>query len=40
MVAASIQLAAVVAATSKAPWLRETLPMASRVVDPYENHIT
>jgi hypothetical protein len=28
------------AATSKAAWLRETLPTASLVLDPYENHVT
>jgi hypothetical protein len=28
------------AATSKSERLRETLPTASRVLDPYENHIT
>jgi hypothetical protein len=39
-VAASIQLEAAVAATSEAARLRETLPMASRVLDPYENPVT
>jgi hypothetical protein len=39
-VAASIQLEAVVVATSKAARLRETLPTASQVLDPYENPIT
>jgi hypothetical protein len=29
-----------VAATSEAAWLRETLPMTSRVLDPYENPVT
>jgi hypothetical protein len=38
-VAASIHLEAV-AATSKSARLRETLPMASRVLDPYVNLIT
>jgi hypothetical protein len=37
---ASIQLEAAVAATSEATRLRETLPMASRVLDPYENPVT
>jgi hypothetical protein len=40
VVAASIQLEVAVTATSKATWLRETLPMASLVLDPYENTIT
>jgi hypothetical protein len=39
-VAASIQLEVVVAATSKAARLQETLPMASQVLDPYENPVT
>jgi hypothetical protein len=39
-VAASIQLEAVVSATSEAARLRETLPMASRVLGLYENPIT
>jgi hypothetical protein len=39
-VASSIQLEAVVVATSEATWLRETLPMASWVLGPYENLIT
>jgi hypothetical protein len=30
----------VVAATSKAARLQETLPMASQVLDPYENPVT
>jgi hypothetical protein len=33
VVAASIQLEAAVAATSKSGWMRETLPTASRVLD-------
>jgi hypothetical protein len=37
---ASIQLDAAVMTTSEATWLWETLSMASRVLDPYENHIT
>jgi hypothetical protein len=40
VVAVSIQLEAAVVATSKAARLRETLPTASRVLDPYENHVT
>jgi hypothetical protein len=40
VVAASIHLEAVVAATSNSAQLWETLPMASRVLDPYENPIT
>jgi hypothetical protein len=39
-VVTSIQLEAAVVATSKAPRLRETLPTASRVLDPYENPVT
>jgi hypothetical protein len=39
-VAAGIQLEVVVVATSEAAWLRETLLMASRVLDPYENPVT
>jgi hypothetical protein len=39
-VAASIQLEAAVAATLEAARLRETLPIASRVLKPYENHVT
>jgi hypothetical protein len=39
-VVASIQLEAVVAARPEAARLRETLPMASRVVGPYENPVT
>jgi hypothetical protein len=39
-VAVSIQLEAVVAASSKSVRLQETLPMASLVVDPYEEHVT
>jgi hypothetical protein len=39
-VAVSIQLEVAVAATSKAAWLRETLPTTSRVLDLYENTIT
>jgi hypothetical protein len=39
-VAASIQLDAVVAATSEAARLWETLPMASWMLDPYENLVT
>jgi hypothetical protein len=38
--AASFQLEAVVAATSKSSWLWETLSTASRVLDPYENPVT
>jgi hypothetical protein len=30
----------VVAVTLKVTWLREVLPMASRVFDPYENPVT
>jgi hypothetical protein len=37
-VAASIHLK-VMAATSEAAWLRETLPMASQVLGPYENPV-
>jgi hypothetical protein len=37
---ASIQLEVAVAATLKAARLRETLPMASQVLDPYENSVT
>jgi hypothetical protein len=40
VVAASIQLEAVVVATSEAAWLWEALPMASRVLDLYENPVT
>jgi hypothetical protein len=40
VVAASIQLEAVVAATSKYAWLHEILPTASQVLDPYENPVT
>jgi hypothetical protein len=39
-VAASIQLEAAIAATSKSDRLRETLPTTSWVLDPYENPIT
>jgi hypothetical protein len=39
-VVASIHLEVAVAATSKPAWLWETLPTASRVLDPYENPIT
>jgi hypothetical protein len=39
-VVASIQLEAVVEATPKSARLWETLPMASWVLDPYENPIT
>jgi hypothetical protein len=39
-VVASIQLKAVVAASSEAARLWETHPIASRVLDPYENPIT
>jgi hypothetical protein len=39
VVAASIQLEAVVETTSEAAWLRETLPTASRVVGLYENPV-
>jgi hypothetical protein len=38
-VAAGIQLEAAMAATSKSTWLWETLPTASRVLDPYENPV-
>jgi hypothetical protein len=38
--AANIQLEAVVVATLKSVWLRETLPTTSRVLDPYENPVT
>jgi hypothetical protein len=34
-----MQVEAMVATTSKAARLREALPMASRVLDPYENPI-
>jgi hypothetical protein len=34
------RLEAVVMTTSEATWLWETLSMASRVLDPYENHVT
>jgi hypothetical protein len=40
VVAASIQLEVVVVATSESTQLQETLPMASRVLDPYENLVT
>jgi hypothetical protein len=40
VVAVSIQLEVVVVATSKATRLRETLSMASWVLNPYENPIT
>jgi hypothetical protein len=36
---ASIQLEAVVVATSEAAQLWETLPTTSQVLDPYENHV-
>jgi hypothetical protein len=39
-VAASIHLEAMVAATSKSTQLRETLLVASQVLDPYENPVT
>jgi hypothetical protein len=39
-VVASIQLEAVVAATSEAAQLRETLPTSSRVFSLYENPVT
>jgi hypothetical protein len=39
-VATSIQLETVVVATSEAARLRETLPTASRVLDPYEKPVT
>jgi hypothetical protein len=39
-VAASIQLEVAVVATSEAAWLQETLLMASRVLNPYENPVT
>jgi hypothetical protein len=39
-VAGSIQLEVAVATTSKSARLRETLPTASRVLDPYENPVT
>jgi hypothetical protein len=39
VVAASIQLEAVVSATSKAVRLWETLPMTPRVLDPYEKPV-
>jgi hypothetical protein len=39
-VVATIQLEASVAATSEAARLRETLPMASWVLGPYENPVT
>jgi hypothetical protein len=40
VVAANIQLEAMVAATSMSAQLCETLPMASRVLDRYENPVT
>jgi hypothetical protein len=40
VVVASIQLETVVAATSEAAWLWETLPTASQVLDLYENLVT
>jgi hypothetical protein len=40
VVAVSMQLEAVVVATSEAARLRETLSTASRVLDPYENPVT
>jgi hypothetical protein len=40
VVAASIQLEAAAVATSEAARLWETLPTASRVLDPYENPVT
>jgi hypothetical protein len=40
VVAASIQLEAAVASTLEAAWLRETLPMTSRVLGLYENPVT
>jgi hypothetical protein len=40
VVEASIQLEAVVAATSEAARLQETLPTASWVLGPYENPVT
>jgi hypothetical protein len=39
-VAVIIQLEAAVAVTSKAAWLRETLPRASEVLGLYENPVT
>jgi hypothetical protein len=39
-VAASIQLEVAVAATLNVVQLQETLPMASWVLDPYENSVT
>jgi hypothetical protein len=39
-VAANIELEAVVAVTLEAARLQETLPTASRVLDPYENPVT
>jgi hypothetical protein len=39
VVASCMQVEAVVVATSKATRLQETLPMASWVLDPYENLI-
>jgi hypothetical protein len=39
-VAASIRLEVAVAATSEAARLRETVPMASWVLGPYENPVT
>jgi hypothetical protein len=39
-VAVSIQLETMVVATSEAARLRETLPMVSRVLDPYKNTVT
>jgi hypothetical protein len=40
VVVASIQSEVAVAATSKSARLRETRPMASLVLDPYENRVT
>jgi hypothetical protein len=40
VMAASIQLEVVVVATSEAARLRETLPMTSRVLGPYDNPVT
>jgi hypothetical protein len=39
-VVASIQLEVMVVAMSKSAWLWVTLPMTSRVLDPYENPVT
>jgi hypothetical protein len=39
-VVASIQLEVTVVAMSKSAWLWVTLPMTSRVLDPYENPVT